>query len=52
MTTTTSFISILRDNPWIGMTIGLLFFTFMFSVKNIVIYLYSRKREKSTDFPE
>ncbi len=52
MTNTTSFISILRDYPWIGMILGLLFFFFMFGVKNIVIYLYSRRSGSPTDLPE
>ena len=45
MTNTASFISILKDSPWIGMIIGFLFFSFMFGVKNIIIYFYSRKQE-------
>jgi len=40
------FITILRDQPWIGFLIGLLFLAFMFGSKNLVVYLYSRSQEK------
>jgi len=40
------FITILRDQPWIGFLIGLVFLTFMFGSKNLVVYLYSRSQEK------
>lgn len=40
------FISILRDQPWIGFLIGLVFLAFMFGSKNLVVYLYSRSQEK------
>ena len=40
------FITILRDQPWIGFLIGLVFLAFMFGSKNLVVYLYSRSQEK------
>ncbi len=40
------FISILRDQPWIGFLIGLGFITIMFGSKNLVVYLYSKNSEK------
>jgi len=41
-----SFIELLRNQPAIGFLIGLIFFAFMFSAKNLVVYLYSRRFEK------
>ena len=40
------FITILKDQPWIGFLIGLVFLVFMFGSKNLVVYLYSRSQEK------
>ena len=40
------FISILRDQPWLGFLIGLLFVTLMFASKNLVIYFYARGLQK------
>ncbi|WP_428607686.1 hypothetical protein [Sedimenticola sp.] len=43
------FINLLKDQPWIGFLIGLVFVTIMFGSKNLVVYLYSRSREKKAD---
>ena len=40
------FITILKEQPWIGVLIGLSFFTVMFLSKNLIVYLYSRNSEK------
>lgn len=40
------FINLLKDQPWIGFLIGLVFVAVMFGSKNLVIYFYSRHREK------
>ncbi|MCB1760691.1 MAG: hypothetical protein KDI68_13025 [Gammaproteobacteria bacterium] len=40
------FISVLRDQPWLGFLIGLAFVAVMFGSKNLIVYLYSRKQEK------
>ncbi|WP_186297570.1 hypothetical protein [Sedimenticola selenatireducens] len=40
------FINILKDQPWFGFLIGLAFVAVMFGSKNLVIYFYSRSREK------
>ena len=41
-----SFITLLQEHPAIGFLLGLIFFAFMFSIKNVVIWLYSRQLEK------
>jgi hypothetical protein len=40
------FITILKDQPWWGIVIGLVFFAFMFLSKNLIVYLYSRSKAK------
>ncbi|MCW8905781.1 MAG: hypothetical protein OQL28_00900 [Sedimenticola sp.] len=45
------FIDLLKDQPWIGFLIGLVFVAVMFGSKNLVIYFYSRHKEKSSDRP-
>ena len=40
------FISILRDQPWLGFLIGLAFVAVMFGSKNLIVYLYSRNQHK------
>jgi hypothetical protein len=40
------FISILRDQPWLGFLIGLAFVAVMFGSKNLIVYFYSRNQEK------
>lgn len=40
------FISLLRDQPWIGFLIGLCFAAVMFGSKNLVIYFYNRSQEQ------
>jgi len=40
------FINLLRDQPWVGFLIGLVFVAVMFGSKNLVIYFYSKHREK------
>lgn len=40
------FITILQEKPWVGVLIGLCFFTVMFLSKNLIVYLYSRNSEK------
>lgn len=40
------FISLLRDQPWLGFLIGLAFVALMFGSKNLIIYLYSRNQQK------
>ena len=40
------FITILRDQPWLGFLIGLLFAALMFGSKNLVIFFYSRSQQK------
>lgn len=40
------FINLLRDYPLVGLLLGLLFFAFMFSIKMVVVYLYSKQIEK------
>ena len=41
-----SFITLLKDYPAVGFLIGLVMFAILFSVKNLVVYLYSRHHEK------
>jgi len=40
------FITILQEKPWLGFIIGLCFMAFMFLSKNLVVYLYSKNKEK------
>ncbi len=40
------FITILQEKPWLGFLIGLCFMAVMFLSKNLVVYLYSRSRDK------
>ncbi|MCW8890365.1 MAG: hypothetical protein OQL20_06890 [Sedimenticola sp.] len=40
------FINLLKDQPLIGFLIGLVFVTVMFGSKNLVIYFYSRSKER------
>lgn len=42
------FITILQEKPWLGFLIGLCFMAFMFLSKNLVVYLYSKNKEKKT----
>jgi hypothetical protein len=43
------FINILKDQPWLGFLIGLVFVAVMFGSKNLVIYFYARSREKQKE---
>lgn len=40
------FITILQEKPWLGVLIGLCFMTMMFLSKNLIVYLYSKNKEK------
>ncbi|HIP53184.1 MAG TPA: hypothetical protein EYH03_04140 [Chromatiales bacterium] len=40
------FITILKEKPWLGFLIGLVFITIMFASKNLVVYFYSRSQAK------
>lgn len=40
------FITILQEKPWLGFIIGLCFMAFMFLSKNLIVYLYSKNKEK------
>lgn len=40
------FINLLKDQPWFGFLIGLAFVAVMFGSKNLVIYFYSRSKER------
>lgn len=44
------FITILKEYPWLGFMIGLVFVTFMFGAKNLIIYLYSKRLEEEKKF--
>jgi len=46
MSHTIWFITILKDYPWIGFLIGLVFVTVMFGTKNLAIYFYSKHQEQ------
>lgn len=46
------FITILKEQPWIGIIIGLFFFAFMFLSKNLIVYLYSRSQAKQKALEE
>jgi len=41
-----SFITLLQDHPMVGFLLALVFFVFMFGIKNGIVYLYSRSVEK------
>ena len=41
------FITILKEKPWLGFLIGLVFISFMFLSKNLIVYFYSRNKEKT-----
>ena len=45
------FINLLKDQPWIGFLIGLVFVAVMFGSKNLVIYFYAKSKEKQSDQP-
>lgn len=40
------FITILQEKPWLGFLIGLCFMAFMFLSKNLIVYFYSKNKEK------
>ena len=39
-------ITLLQEHPALAFLLSLLFFAFMFSIKNIIVILYSRSIEK------
>jgi len=41
-----SFITLLQNHPMVGFLLALVFFVFMFGIKNVIIILYSRNLEK------
>ncbi|WP_153232652.1 hypothetical protein [Mariprofundus sp. EBB-1] len=41
-----AFITLLQEHPMVGFLLGLIFFVFMFGIKNGIVYLYSRSEEK------
>lgn len=41
-----SFITLLQEYPMLGFFLALIFFVFMFGIKNGIILLYSRSIEK------
>ncbi len=41
-----SFITLLQNHPMVGFLLALVFFAFMFGIKNVIIILYSRNFEK------
>jgi len=41
-----SFITLLQNHPMLGFLMALVFFVFMFGIKNVIILLYSRDFEK------
>ena len=41
-----AFITLLQEHPMVGFVLGLIFFAFMFSIKNGIVYLYARSEEK------
>jgi len=43
---TVAFITLLQEQPMVGFLLGLIFFAFMFGLKNGIVYLYSRSEEK------
>jgi len=40
------FITLLQDQPMLGFLLALVFFAFMFGIKNVIVLLYSRNFEK------
>ena len=40
------FIDLLKEKPWLGFLIGLVFVTIMFGSKNLVVYYYARNKER------
>jgi len=46
------FITILRDQPWLGFLIGLVFVGIMFGSKNLIVYLYAKNRERRNSASE
>jgi len=46
------FITILKDQPWLGFLIGLVFVSLMFGAKNLIVYLYAKKQEKKRAAPQ
>jgi len=41
-----SFITLLQNHPMLGFLLALVFFAFMFGIKNVIVLLYSRDFEK------
>jgi len=41
-----SFITLLQNHPMLGFLLALVFFIFMFGLKNGIVFLYSRNFEK------
>jgi len=41
-----SFVTLLQEHPMLGFLLALVFFAFMFGVKNVIVLLYSRDFEK------
>ncbi|MCW8886183.1 MAG: hypothetical protein OQK12_13180 [Motiliproteus sp.] len=39
------FINLLRDHPVVGFMIGLVFAAVMFGSKNLIVYLYSKRKQ-------
>ncbi len=44
MTDSLWFITILKEQPWWGVAIGLVFFALLLLIKSLVVYLYSRSQ--------
>ncbi|SMN17047.1 hypothetical protein CRYPA_852 [uncultured Candidatus Thioglobus sp.] len=42
------FITLLQEKPLVGFAIGLVFLAFMFGSKNLVMHLYSKKKDKKS----
>jgi|FLOH01.1.fsa_nt_gi hypothetical protein len=42
------FITLLQEKPLAGFAIGLVFLAFMFGAKNLVMYLYTKKKERKS----
>jgi len=40
------FITILKEQPWLGFLIGLVFVAIMFGSKNLIVYFYAKNQEK------
>lgn len=41
------FITILQEKPWLGFLMGLCFMAVMFLLKNLIVYFYSKNKEKN-----